>query len=171
MIFTSSSNEVLRGFHPSNVLALVGSPSNCSTSAGRKYLGSTSTSTLACSCVNTFLVHTFTFPAQVDARFLESKGGKFAYSVIFSGGDNKVFGRIVLQNQPHTFHIVFGVSPVAQGIQIPQVQFILESLCDACCRQGNFPGNKKFSPRRSLFVIEQKCRLRQTCHSFRGSSL
>ena len=95
--------------------------------------------------VNTLLVHTFTFPVQVDAHFLESKGGKFAYSVIFSGGDNKVFGRIVLQNQPHTFHIVFGVSPVAQGIQIPQVQFILESLCDACCRQVNFPGNKSFA--------------------------
>ena len=46
MIFTSSGKEVLRGFQPSNVLALVGSPNNCSTSAGRKYLGSTATSSL-----------------------------------------------------------------------------------------------------------------------------
>ena len=61
---------------------------------------------------------------------------------------------IVLQDKPHTFHIVFGISPVAQGVQIPQVQFILESLCDACCRQGNFPGNKSFAPA-FTFVIEQ----------------
>ena len=46
MIRTSSSNEVLHGFQPSNVLALVGSPNNCSTSDGRKYLGSTSTNGL-----------------------------------------------------------------------------------------------------------------------------
>ena len=45
MIFTSSGKEVLVGFQPSNVRALVGSPNNCSTSAGRKYLGSTSTRT------------------------------------------------------------------------------------------------------------------------------
>ena len=46
MMCTNSSKLVCCGFQLSNVLALVGSPSNCSTSEGRKYLGSTSTSTL-----------------------------------------------------------------------------------------------------------------------------
>lgn len=45
MMRTNSSKPVCRGFQPNNVLALVGSPSSCSTSEGRKYLGSTSTST------------------------------------------------------------------------------------------------------------------------------
>ena len=31
-------------------------------------------------------------------------------------------------DKPHTFHIVFGISPVAQGIEISQIQFIPESL-------------------------------------------
>ena len=46
MILTSSSKLVFCGFQPSCVRAFVGSPSSWSTSAGRKYFGSTSTSTL-----------------------------------------------------------------------------------------------------------------------------
>ena len=34
----------------------------------------------------------------------------------------------MLKNQPHTFHIIFGISPVAQGIEISQIQFILKAL-------------------------------------------
>ena len=45
IIRISSLKEVLVGFQPNSVRALVGSPSNCSTSAGRKYFGSISTST------------------------------------------------------------------------------------------------------------------------------
>ena len=46
MIFTRSSKEVLRGFHPNFAFAFEGLPSNWSTSAGRKYFGSTSTRAL-----------------------------------------------------------------------------------------------------------------------------
>ena len=40
-------------------------------------------------------------------------------------GNDKVFGSVLLQHEPHAFHIVTGVSPVALGIQVAQVQAFL----------------------------------------------
>lgn len=67
----------------------------------------------------------------------------------FSGGNDEVFGGVVLQDEPHALDVVFGISPVASGIQIAQIQLVLEALGDAGSRQCDFLVTK-VSPRRSL---------------------
>ena len=71
-----------------------------------------------------------------------------------SGSNHEVFRRIVLQDKPHTFHIVFGISPVAACIQIAQIQFVLESLCNAGGSQRNLAGNEGFAAALA-FVVEE----------------
>ena len=65
MILTNSGKLVFVGFQPSKVFALVGSPNNCSTSQGRKYLGSISTRTLP---LFTSILH---LPNKVQCQPLE----------------------------------------------------------------------------------------------------
>ena len=104
--------------------------------------------------VDTFLVYAFAFPAQFYAGFLKGKCGKFAYGVHLSGSNHEVFRRIVLQDKPHTFHIVFGISPVAACIQITQIQLVLESLCNACGSQCNLACNESLAAAFALMVKE-----------------
>ncbi len=60
----------------------------------------------------------------------------------------------MLQDQPHTFDVILGISPVAKRIQITQVQFVLFALCDTCGSKRNFTGNERLTTAFAL-VIEQ----------------
>ena len=48
-------------------------------------------------CVDTLLIHSLAFPAQSDAYLSECQCRKFAYGMHFSGGNDEVFGGVVLQ--------------------------------------------------------------------------
>ena len=72
----------------------------------------------------------------------------------FTGGNDKIFRSLVLQDQPHTFHVIFGISPVTAGIQISQIQLVLESLFDTGSSQGDFAGHESLSAPFTL-VVEQ----------------
>ena len=104
--------------------------------------------------IDTFFFYAFTFPAQFDAYFLEGKGGKLADGMHFACGYHEVFRCIVLKNQPHTFYIIFRISPVATCIQITQIQFVLETLGYAGGGQRNLTGYECFSST-FAFVIEK----------------
>ena len=69
-------------------------------------------------------------------------------------GYNEVFGCRVLQHQPHTLHIVFGISPIAKSIQIAQIQTFLIAACYACCGKRYLTGNERFAPPLTLVVEE-----------------
>ena len=60
----------------------------------------------------------------------------------------------MLQDQPHTFDVILGISPVATCIQITQIQFVLFALCDTCGSKRNFTGNECLATAFAL-VIEQ----------------
>ena len=59
--------------------------------------------------------------------------------------DDEVLGDFVLQDEPHTFHIVFGVAPIAQGTKVSQVELFLFPLLDACSSKGNFARHESFA--------------------------
>ena len=85
---------------------------------------------------------------------VERQGAKFAHAVLHTGGDHEVFRRVVLENEPHTLHIVASVAPVAQARQIAQIQFFLLASLDASCRKGDFAGHKSLATAFAL-VVEQ----------------
>ena len=92
--------------------------------------------------VDAFFINSPTFPAK---RYAELSGGrfnKFPHGVIFPGGDNIIFRRVLLEHQPLHFNIVPGMSPVPAGIQIADVKDILQSDFDASQAPGYFAGYK-----------------------------
>ena len=68
---------------------------------------------LACFLVVTFLVDTVTSPFLLDAHFFEGQCGKLADGMIFTCGNHEVIWFRLLQDKPHAFDVVFGISPVA----------------------------------------------------------
>src|SRR6185437_12132963 len=69
-------------------------------------------------------------------------------------GDHIVFGLRLLQDAPHGFHIVFGMSPVATGIEVAEIDLILQTQADLGDATGDLAGHEGLTPERR-FVIEK----------------
>ena len=74
--------------------------------------------------------------------------------MIFARSDDEIIGLFLLQDEPHTLYIVLGISPVAQGIQVTQIQLVLQTVSDTCCGKGDFSGNEGLSAALTLMVEE-----------------
>ena len=74
--------------------------------------------------------------------------------MLLAGGNDKVVGLFLLQDKPHAFHVVLGVAPVAQGVEVSKVELFLEALGDAACGQCDFAGDESLSAPLA-FVVEQ----------------
>ena len=74
--------------------------------------------------------------------------------MLITRGDDEIFRRLVLENQPHTFYIVFGIAPIAERRQVAQIQFILLSLSDAGGGEGDLAGHERLAATLRL-VVEQ----------------
>ena len=63
-------------------------------------------------------------------RIPSSLGGmldKFADRMLLAGGNDKSSGALLLQHQPLHLHIVLGMAPVPLGIQVAQIQAVLQT--------------------------------------------
>src|SRR5579875_675730 len=71
-----------------------------------------------------------------------------------AGGNDKVVGLCLLENQPHRFDIVSGKSPVALSVKISQRELVLQPDFDPRGAARDLTGNEVLAaPRR--FMIEQ----------------
>ena len=104
--------------------------------------------------VDAFFLQSGTFPAQFYAGAAECQSGELAHAVVFAGGNHKVVGCVLLQNQPHAFHIVGSVTPVAASVQIAQIEFVLASGGDGGGGKGDFACNEVFAAAFALVVEE-----------------
>ena len=52
---------------------------------------------------------------------LECQRCKLTHGVLHASCNDKVLGLVMLEHQPHAFHIVLGISPIAFAIQIAQL--------------------------------------------------
>ena len=92
--------------------------------------------------VYTLLVHAFAFPAELNACVVESERCKLTHGVLHAGRNYEVFGLVVLQNEPHAFHVVLGVAPVAEAVQVAEVKAVLLALGNACSSERNLAGHE-----------------------------
>ena len=72
----------------------------------------------------------------------------------FIRGQHIISRLILLQHQPHTFHIIPCKAPVPLGIHIPQGKLLLLSCQNIGNRQRDFPGNEILAPS-GRFMIKQ----------------
>jgi hypothetical protein len=103
---------------------------------------------------NSHFVDALAFPAQLHAQLCGGPFNELAHAVLHAGGNDKVFGLVLLQHHPLHAHIVFGVAPVAQGVDVAHVQALFQALADVGQAAGDFAGDKGFATARA-FVVEQ----------------
>ncbi len=72
----------------------------------------------------------------------------------FSGRQHIVVRLVLLQHQPHALDKVPGMSPVAPGIQIAQIELVLQAELDRGNGAGDLAGDEGLAAQRAL-VIEQ----------------
>ena len=101
-----------------------------------------------------FFVYARTFPFNFHSQCPGRNIHKIPHRMLFARGNDKVFGLFLLEHEPLHLDIVFGMAPVAFGIQIPQIKAVLEPQGDAGQRPGDFAGDKGFPADRG-FMVEQ----------------
>lgn len=100
------------------------------------------------------LVDALTCPLDLHAQFIRSDVHKVTHAVLYAGGDDEVFGLLLLQHQPLHLYIVLSMTPVALGIEVAQVQAVLQAKLDARQGAGDLAGHERLAADRG-FVIEQ----------------
>ncbi len=93
-------------------------------------------------------------PGDLDAEFFGGGIDELAHAVLHAGGDDEVFGFVLLQHQPLRFDVVLGVAPVAQGVHVAEVEAVLQVEFDACQGARDLTGDKGFAAQRGFMVEE-----------------
>ena len=71
---------------------------------------------------------------------LERDIEKFANGMRLVRGDHIVIRFILLKHQPHGLDVFLGISPIPFGIEISEIQFLLETRLDVRHGPGDFAG-------------------------------
>ena len=85
---------------------------------------------------------------------VESQCREVAHCVVLAGSNHKVVGLGLLQDKPHTLHIVFGIAPVAQRIEVAKVKLVLVSLGDTAGSKRDLAGDEILTTALALMVEE-----------------
>ena len=103
---------------------------------------------------DTLFVDAFAFPAELNAGVVKGQCGEFADGVLDAGGDYEVLRLVVLEYEPHTLHIVLGVAPVTEGVEVAEIEAVLLALGDTCCCEGDLAGHEGLATALALVVEE-----------------
>ena len=85
---------------------------------------------------------------------MEGELGKLADAVLNARGDDEVLGLAGLEDEPHTLDVVLGVAPVAEGVEVAEVEFVLQALGDAGGGEGDLTGDEGLATALALVVEE-----------------
>ena len=99
-------------------------------------------------------VHARAFPADGHAQFPGGGIDEVPHRVLHAGGDDKILGLRLLQHEPLHFHVVPGVAPVPLGVQVAQVEAVLQAELDAGQGPGDLAGDEGLAADGRLVVEE-----------------
>ena len=71
-----------------------------------------------------------------------------------SGGEDVVIGLILLKHAPHTLDVVAGMAPIALGIDVAEVETLVNALVDTSDGGGNLAGDEGLATAGTLVVEE-----------------
>ena len=60
----------------------------------------------------------------------------------------------MLEYEPHALDIVLGIAPVAEGVEVAQIEAVLLALCDACGSKSDLAGHEGLTSALRLVVEE-----------------
>ena len=103
---------------------------------------------------NPYFIDAFPLPAQGDAEFRSGGVDEVTHGVLHPGGDDEVFRLVLLEHEPLHFHVIAGMAPVAQGVQVAEVEAVLQAEGDAGDGAGDLAGDEGFAAQRG-FVVEE----------------
>src|SRR5690606_31447145 len=101
---------------------------------------------------NAALIHATALEAQLNAQLGGRPADEFTHRVLHAGGDNEVLGLLLLQHHPLHAHVILGVAPVAQRVQVAHVQALLQALGNIGQAAGDLAGNESLAPTWRLVV-------------------
>jgi hypothetical protein len=100
-------------------------------------------------CVVAFFIDPVAAPGD-DYADLGRRGiDEIAHAVLHAGGDDEVFGLALLQHQPLHLDVIAGMAPVALGVQVAEVQAILQAELDAGQGAGDLARDEGFAADRA----------------------
>ena len=85
---------------------------------------------------------------------MESEGSELAYGMLHACGDDEVFRGVVLEDEPHAFYIVLGIAPVAEGIEVAEIEAVLFALGDTGSCKGDLAGDEGLASAFGLMIEE-----------------
>ena len=100
------------------------------------------------------LVLAAALPLEFDADVVEGEVGKLADAVLHARGDDVVLGLAGLEDEPHALDVVLGVAPVAEGVEVAEVEFVLQALGDAGGGEGDLARDEGLAAALALVVEE-----------------
>ena len=99
-------------------------------------------------------IYALTVPSKLHVQCRGSFFNKLAHAVLHTSGNNKIFRLHLLQHHPLHAHVVFGVAPVAQSVNIAHEEAVFQALVDIGQTSSDFSGDKGFAPAWT-FVVKQ----------------
>ena len=79
---------------------------------------------------------------------------ELAHRIGFSSRQNEVVGLILLQDHPHALSIVACVAPVTLGVEVAEIEPVLQAEMDCCDRPADFARDEGLAADRA-FMVEQ----------------
>jgi len=70
---------------------------------------------------------------------------EFAHRVLLARGQHIVVRLVLLEHHPHAFHIVAGVAPIPLGVQIAEIDPVLQAEFDGGDRPVDLAGDEGFA--------------------------
>ena len=109
---------------------------------------------LSRSLVDAILIHPFASEFQFNPSMMERQLTELTHRMLHTCCNDKILRLIVLQNQPHAFHIILGIAPITQAVEIAEIQLLLVPLRNTCRPQRNLTRYKSFPTALRLMVKE-----------------
>ena len=106
------------------------------------------------SLVDALFGFAFATEFQLDTGLAEGQFAEFAHGMLIAGGDDEILRLVLLEYEPHAFHVILGVAPVAQGGEVAEVELVLPALSDAGGGKGYLAGHEGLASAFG-FVVEQ----------------
>ena len=109
---------------------------------------------LAGFAVDAGFVDALAAPFDAATDFRERQLDEFTHRAGFAGRQHEIVGLIRLQYAVHALDIILGMSPVALGLEVAEIQHIFEAGLDAGDAARDLARHEGFSAERAL-MIEQ----------------
>ena len=93
-------------------------------------------------------------PLDGSANNGECTLDELANGVGLSGGQDVVIGLLLLEHAPHTLNVVAGMAPITLGVDVAEVEALVNSLVDAGDGGGNLAGDEGTATAGTLVVKE-----------------